>query len=88
MDSQLRLHSMRNELAARNQQLHGEIARRIELAEALDAYRQGLETLVLTRTAELQQRNRDLDIEVAECPYRHGVSSRPQRLSKQITKRI
>jgi PAS domain S-box-containing protein len=46
VDTQLRLHAMRNELVARNLQLHTEIAQRTELAEALEAQRAFLQQVI------------------------------------------
>jgi two-component system sensor histidine kinase/response regulator len=43
-----------------------ELCARVDTQLRLQSYRQGLEGLVASRTAELQQKNRELDIEVAE----------------------
>jgi signal transduction histidine kinase len=62
----LRLHAMQMQLAAQNAQLHAEIARRKEATEALEEQREGLEKQVVARTAELNQRNRQLQTEIAD----------------------
>lgn len=62
----LRLHTMQKQLAARNAELHAEIARRTEATEALDRYRLNLERQVSARTVELNDRNRQLHAEISE----------------------
>lgn len=62
----LRLHAMKMQLTARNEQLHAEIFRRTEATLALEQERAGLEKQVAARTDELNQRNRQLQTEIAD----------------------
>jgi len=62
----LRLHAMKMQLSARNAQLHAEITRGNAATEALEEQRAGLEKQVAARTAELNQRNRQLQAEIAD----------------------
>jgi signal transduction histidine kinase len=61
----LRVHNMQKQLAARNAQLHADIAERKRIERELERYREGLEKLVAARTTELNERNRKLRAEVS-----------------------